>query len=372
MAFSREQRFRNAGEFIIALTPQKKPVGVMISVGVAVVLVGVMAVTLLPSLLDGAKVKDQQTILKTGDDAKIAEAVVQLKKFRPELRNSALGDPDAFKGLFDYFERRVRAAFDVKANPGRYDYAAAHEVLQEAKTLLGNAYDGSSRFTGLEGGVEKERLEEIPNQAERYAKLLQQRVLIPQQGADNVQGTLQIIARLQPDHQLLKDPALPGAFKERAQTAFNAKEYPLAQALVDAGLQLAPQAADGFKNVQDQLASARETAELARQVVQLESSLGPLAKATALEQFRARREDLNTLRRAAPQSSTLASVRAQLEQQVKAAVIAGLAGSGATTTQQQIRDAQAPLVEFADLLGDRFLQSQYASIEQAGGRGACT
>jgi serine/threonine protein kinase len=357
LAFDRSDRPRNALAFVEGLAPRRMPLGTLIGVGAAVVLLLVLAVVVVPSYVQRSRLQSLSTRLQSSDPATVAAALQSLRGFPADARASVLVNDAVQAALFVYFNQRWHAAFDPAS--GHYDYRGALAGLKEAQSLS-KAYEDSRQLTDYVDQLESARKAEILRQADRFEARLKDGVLIGAQGPDNAQTARDIIGQLDPAHPLLNDRRLPIAFAAQTRAALDGGNVALATELLAAGLRLAPQDAN-LRDLQDRVDRQRSSAQLAAQIGQLEGQIASLGTpAATLQDFRARRDALDQLRRAAPTSKALAAAQGQLGALVGALVSAAVA-------QRQVSDAQAVVGEFADLLPSPFVTTQRNAIARVVG-----
>jgi len=208
--------------------------------------------------------------LQSTDPAKVAAALASLPEVSAKSRRSILGDEGVRSNLRSYFDQRAQLAFNVAA--GRYDLAGARAAIGQAQSL----YPDSEKLTEDMEALESAHKAEIARQAERFETQLKQGLLIPSQGRDNVQDTLNIIAQLDRSHPLLNDPRLPIAFAGQSAAALTAGKLDLASELLAAGLRLAPNDAS-LRDLQDRYGQQRKPPS--PQVDQLHAALSKMAAA---------------------------------------------------------------------------------------------
>ncbi|HEV2701593.1 MAG TPA: protein kinase [Steroidobacteraceae bacterium] len=357
LAFDRDHRPRNAGEFLEGLAPKKKPLVALVSAGAAVVVVIVVLALVLPSYLERSRLQTISQELQSDNNADVAQGLVSLRKYSSEQRTQVLINDAVQSHLFAYFNRQVRAAFDPAA--GRYGYQAAVAVLKDAQSLS-KAYADSRQLTDSLDQLESARKAEVLRLAEHFEALLRDGTLIARQNPDNVQRTLGIIAQLDPTHSALNDKRLPIAFATQTRVALDAGNSTLAGELLAGGLRLAPKD-PGLLDLQDRVDRLKSAAQLVERIGGMEKQIAPLASPAArIEDFRSQREVLTQLRSAAPSSAALGAAQSRLEQLVSASV--------QTAVQQgQMSGVEALLGEFTDLLPDSFVATQRSSIARVVG-----
>jgi serine/threonine protein kinase len=357
LSFRRPSRPRNAAEFLEGMTPRKMPIGALIAAVAAGVLLLVTSTLLVSSYVQKSRLQALTQKLQSSDPAVIAPALQALQKYPPDERAPVLLN-DAVEGnLFNYYISRAHEQFNVEA--ARYDYAGALATLKEAQSLS-KAYEDSRQLTDARDRLESERKAEILKQADAFQTQINQGVLIASQGAQNVRSTLAIIRQLDPSQPLLNDKRLPIAFANQVRSNIDSDHLALASALLTAGLQFAPNDA-GLLDLQDRIARQQSSAQLSAQTGELEQAVRPLTQSGAtLADFRAKLPQLQSLRRAQPSNSVLASAQGQLARLIDPIVSNAVA-------QHQVSEAQSTLDEFADLLPPAVLAKQRSEIASVTG-----
>jgi serine/threonine protein kinase len=352
LSFRRPGRPRNAGEFLEGMTPRKVPVAALVAGIAAGLLLVVTSTLLVSSYVQKSRLQALTQKLQSTDPAVIAPALQALLKYPPDERAPVLVN-DAVQGnLLNYYISRAHEQFNVEA--ARYDYAGALATLQQAQSLS-KAYEDSRQLTDALDRLQSDRKAEILKQADGFQTQLNQGVLIASQGAQNVRSTLAVIRQLDPNHPLLNDKRLPIAFANQVRSNIDSNHSALASALLAAGLQFAPNDA-GLLDLQDRIARQQSTAQLSAQTGELEEAVRPLGESGAtLADFRSKLPQLQSLRRAQPNSAVLASAQGQLARLIDPIVSNAVA-------QQQVSEAQTTLDEFADLLPAAVLARQRSEI----------
>src|SRR5262249_49761892 len=147
-------------------------------------------------------------------------------------RNEVLVDDRARNGLIHYYEGQIHAAADVAQ--GHYDFPRAEALAQDLRAF----YPDSATVKEDSDRLARDKAEALKSQGDRFDADLQRGVLISEQGTENVEAVLAIVRRIDPQHHLLHDPRLPGAYAEQTRTALRRANPTLAQKIVDSGLKL--------------------------------------------------------------------------------------------------------------------------------------
>jgi len=182
--------------------------------------------------------------------------------------------------------------------------------------------------------------------------------VLPDAGGDDIGDVREIVASIDPQHPLLKDPKLPVRFAELAREAIKANDYPRAKRLIDASRAYAPDdvtLADLRHQVEVELkrqADEKLAAELTRKLSNRWRAL------LSLDDFSAVHDDLLKLDELSPSSPLLTNIRGALERAIGAEI----------TTVIETRDwsrGERAMTRFARLVSLPFLSTQRARLGEA-------
>ena len=352
LGFTRERRPLNAAAFLEGLAPRKRPVAAYVSAAAAALVLVAVAIVEVPTYLDRMHQRSVTQQLLAGDTTVMPAALKVLDGLPTETRQLVLASAGVQTRVLDYFEQLYRRSFDPAA--GRYEYRTARQALVTAQQKY---YPDSQRLARMIDDLDKALNTEHEHQATAFETRLKSGVLLPEQGAENLQPTLEAIKGLDPRDPLLTDPRLPPAYAEQAQRSLDAGNVPLAAKLLAAGLLIAPKNPN-LLDLQDRVDRQRAQLQLQAQVSQLEGTLGGLVSAGSLADFRTQRPQLNQLRQAAPNSAVFTAAQRRLSDLVGAVV-------STAVQQRQAGGAEAAVQEFADLLPANFVNGQRQIIARA-------
>ncbi|MCX7059087.1 MAG: protein kinase, partial [Proteobacteria bacterium] len=354
LSFSRAKRPANGLAYGEGMTPKRLPIAVIVSSGAALLLFIAAAVIFVPGLIEGRRAAALSDDLNSTTAAVAAAALQQLQAAKPSLQASVLSGDANRRAVVRIYEARVRLSFDPRN--GRYDFAAARKVLDDAHQLLSD----SATLDNLRANLEKEQKSEINARTEQFEDLLKRRVLLAAAGQPSVVETRGVVRQLDPAHPLLKDTRVPIALRDAATAALSAQDALQADKLRKLGLEIAP-TDPNLRDLVDQVSRARESQTLQARTAELERSVAPLAEASAtLASLRAARVSLDQLRTASASSAVLARVQRRLEALIGAEV------SGALQ-QNKAEVAQSALAEFEPYLAPSFLQAQRNAVTRVVG-----
>ncbi|MFI4886643.1 MAG: protein kinase [Steroidobacterales bacterium] len=349
LAFRREQRSASALELLNGLLPPKRSPSVYIGAAAVVVAGVVVAIVVVPSQISRYQQERWLAALQSGTPARIETVLPVLDKMQPSRRDAILVDRAARDGLIHYYNALIRRT------ESHGDYLLAD---QAATKLLGYLPDYADAQR-ISDGVASDLNDAIKRQSDRFDTDLAAGRLIPQQGADNIQAVLAAVRRIDPQHPLLRDPRLPGAFAAQTRLALQRSDTALAQNLVASGLTLAP-SDPTLRDLHDQVRSVVLAQERAARVASLERSLRALLDQHAtLAAFAPLRADMTQLRTDAPESDVLAGVQQYAQGEIEREV---------RTLEQQSNysQAQSLLDQYADLASPAFVERQRQQLSAAG------
>ncbi|MHB8816277.1 MAG: protein kinase domain-containing protein [Steroidobacteraceae bacterium] len=348
LAFRREQRSASAIEFLNGLLPPKRSPTVYIGGAAVVVAVVVVAVAVIPGEIRRYEQEQWLAALRSGTAARIETVLPVLDKMEPSRRDAILVDRSARDGLIQYYDKLIRRT------ESRGDYFLAD---QDAKKLLGYLPDYADAQR-IADGVANDLNDAIKRQSDRFDADLAAGRLIPAQGPDNIEAVLAAVRRIDPQHALLQDPRLPGAFAAQTRLAMQRSDTALAEKLVASGLELAPSDAT-LRDLHDQVRSTVLAQETAARVDGLERSLtARLDQRPALADLAPLRAQMTQLRTDAPDSQVLARVQQYAQGEIQRQM---------RTLEQQnnYSQAQSLLEQYADLASAAFVESQRERVSAA-------
>lgn len=348
LAFRREQRSASTIELLNGLLPPKRSPSVYIGAA-AVVLAGVViAIIVVPSEIKRYQQERWLAALRSGTTARIETVLPVLDKMDPGRRDAILVDRGARDGLIRYYNELIRST------ESHGDYVLANRA---ATKLLGYLPDYADAQR-IADGVASDLNNAIKQQSDRFDADLAAGRLIPAQGANNIEAVLAAVRRIDPQHPLLHDPRLPGAYAAQTRIAMQRSDTALAQQLLASGLALAPNDAT-LRDLRDQVRSIVLAQDRATRVAGLERALtGLLDKHPALAELAPLRSQMTQLRTDAPDSSVLARVQQYAQGEI---------GRGVRAFEQQnnYSQAQSLLEQYADLASAAFVESQREQLSAA-------
>ncbi|MGH8258531.1 MAG: protein kinase domain-containing protein, partial [Steroidobacteraceae bacterium] len=348
LAFGREQRTGSAIELLNGLLPPKRSPTVYIGTGAAILAIAVLGVVLVPGQIQQYRQQHWLSALRSGAPARVQPVLPVLDTMEREQRDAILADRDARNGLIGYYDGVIRGA----ESHGNY-----YVAKQSAKKLLVYLPDYADAQR-IADQVTSDTNDAIKRESDRFDRDLAAGRLIPSQGTDNIQAVLAAVRRIDPQHPLLHDPRLPGAYAAQARLALQRPDTALAQQLVEDGLRLTPQD-PSLRDLRDQVNTAILTQERSVRVAGLESSLTALlATHPSIADLASRRAQIAQLRTDAPASDVLARVQQSAQGEIGKQV-------QALEQQHGFADAQALLERYADLAAPAFVEGQREQLSNA-------
>lgn len=234
LSFSREQRPKSVQEFFDGLRALRRLPALHAAAGGAAIGVVAVLVMLASGWLEKYHQHSLARALASADATRIEPLLPQLRQLDPGRRASLFLDERARTGFAKYFESRMDVLVD--SGTGHYDYPGAAAVLGELEQFLPD----SQAVQDIRDRLDTRKSAEIARENTAFEFDLQRGWLLPQQNQDNIQSLLDIVRRADPQSALLHDPRLPGLFADQADKALQRNDHTLADALVKAGLVLAP------------------------------------------------------------------------------------------------------------------------------------
>lgn len=245
-----------------------------------------------------------QTIgdLESGNGPRMEAAIERMATFSATERAEALAA--ARPEIITYYRGQIRAMLDS----GEIDaaYAKAESIFDTALTM----YPDAAELTQLRDEVATRKQRYLSELAEQYEAYLAAGRLLSSKEHSGIQGVMQRIRLVDPEHPLLMDPRLGGAFAAAAESAIDANDLDNARALLAGGTRLAPR--DGLlRDVGDKLASAEQQARIKQRSSELAAQIeSQLAALTSLGQLTSVTDALVGLREIDPGHGVFARVAA--------------------------------------------------------------
>ena len=348
LAFRREQRSASALELLNGLLPPKRSPSVYIGAAAVVVAAVIVAVAVIPGEIRRYEQERWLAALRSGTAANVETVLPILDAMQTSRRDAILVDRAARDGLIHYYDGLIRST------ESRGDYLLANQAATKLLSYLPDYADAQR----IADGVASDLNDAIKRQSDRFDADLGAGRLIPAQGPDNIEAVLAAVRRIDPQHALLHDPRLPGAFAAQTRLALAHSDSALAQKLVAGGLALAPNDAT-LRDLRDQVRSIALAQERAARVEAVERSLTALLdQHAALAAFVPLRDRMTQLRTDAPDSEVLARVQQYAETEISREV-------RDLEQQNNYSQAQSLLEQYADLAAPAFVESQRQQLSGA-------
>ncbi|HEX3844551.1 MAG TPA: bifunctional serine/threonine-protein kinase/formylglycine-generating enzyme family protein [Steroidobacteraceae bacterium] len=348
LAFRRENRSASALELLNGLLPPKRSPSVYIGAA-AVVLAGVViAIVVVPNEVRRYEQERWLAALRSGTADRIETVLPVLDEMQPSRRDTILVDRGARDGLIHYYDDLIRRT------ESRGDYLLANRA---ATKLLGYLPDYADAQR-IADGVANDLNDAIKRQSDRFDTDLGAGRLIPAQGPDNVEAVLTAVRRIDPQHALLRDPRLPGAFAAQTRVALQRSDSALAQKLIASGLALAPNDPT-LRDLRDQVSTLALAQARDARVAAVERSLSALlGQHPALAAFAPLRDQMTQLRTDAPDSDVLTRVQQYAQAEIQREV-------GTLEQQNHYSQAQSLLEQYTNLASPAFIEGQRQQLSAA-------
>lgn len=275
LAFAREKRTASVREFMTELSPaggarlrlSKKILGALAALLVLIAAGGSWYAIRYPVTRTIAD-------LESGNRQTAQAAIDRLPQLSPSDRADVL--QKAKPAIIAHLHAQVQGMLDS----GEIDVASAKAdaMLRAGLTM----YPDATELSNLQGEVAKRKERYLSELAEQYETYLAAGRLLRSKQHGDIQGVMQRIQLVDPQHPLLSDPRVAGAFAKAGEAAIDAGKLDVAGALIADGRRLAPN--DGvLRDVADKLASAEQQARIAQRTNELATSIaGQLGSLTEL------------------------------------------------------------------------------------------
>jgi serine/threonine protein kinase len=277
LSFDRETRTPTVREFFSGLRAADAPKRWRWSKKTALIGAAVIVLIAAGGLWFAIQYPVTRTIaeLESGNGPTVESAIERLATLSAPDRARAL---DAARPeIIAYYRGQIRSMLDS----GEIDaaYAKAESMFDTALTM----YPDAAGLTQLRDEVATRKQRYLSELAEQYEAYLAAGRLLSSKEHSGIQGVIQRIRLVEPNHPLLVDPRLAGAFAAAAEAAIGANNLDNARALLAEGTRLAPN--DRLlRDVADKLASAEQLAQIKRRSGELAAQIeSKLAALTSLE-----------------------------------------------------------------------------------------
>jgi serine/threonine protein kinase len=350
LAFERADRTPSIAEFVAAFdaAPRSKK-WIAALIGLAVV-AGV-AVLIVPLQRESYRARQEAAAIAVAQGPAMVHALGELRAAPAGVRDRILLDNEARAAILAFYKSRMDA---LTAAPN-FDFAGARQEFRELRQLLPESNAVATLSEGLadRANAELKRLTELKERA------LQQSILIPAQGPDNLLDVLLLIRRIDPVNKALTDPEVPVQYALAARSAEQSNHLDKAHALLSAGVQVAPNDAQ-LAALQEELEKEIQRLADVKRQAQLEQELAGLnpASPTFLDSVTATRDDIETLAAIAPDSPVVKRIQSSLVA-VAATRVRQLLSAG------DVAGAQALMRSIGDLLPAGSSSAERALIQQA-------
>ena len=267
LAFAREDRSQNTAQFLEefegATHPWRNPYIVVPAAAALILLAG-----LFPAInyVGEQDIKGRIEMAQSGDPAQIQGMLDQMEA------DIAEGDlkqaqedrilTEAKDAILAYFDKSARDRIDV-AN-GQFDFTGAKLIHSKAKGY--KVYTDSSKLKVLEGHIGDSENRLLAEQFDKFNAALEAGSLLAVDGEDGIHDVVAIVQQVDPEHAILKDRRIPGAFSLAINGAIENEDFEYADELGQVGLGLIEESIV-LTNLTDKVAGARERADRAASIL---------------------------------------------------------------------------------------------------------
>ncbi|HSG35343.1 MAG TPA: serine/threonine-protein kinase, partial [Sphingomonadaceae bacterium] len=258
LAFKREDRSQTTAQFLEefegATSPWKNPFVMVPAIAALLVVAGFFPAQ---NYLEQRDIEARIAMAASGEPAQIEAMLDGLEEdnLPREQRDrifTATKEP-----VLDYFDRRARDQIDIAQ--GHYDFSGARQTLATARDLS-TVYRDTSVLLELQQYIEETENRLFAEQFDRFNEALENGNLLAVEGEDDIFDAMAIVRRIDPDHPMLVDRRLPGAYATAIDAALDDEDYDYADELGAVGLDLIPDSTN-LANLTDKIAGARDRAQ---------------------------------------------------------------------------------------------------------------
>lgn len=268
LAFARDDRSQSTAEFLEefegATHPFRNPYIMVPAVAALILLAG-----LFPAInyFEEQGIKGRIEMAQSGDPAQIQGMLDQMAADKAANDISQAQEDrilnEAKGPILAYFDKSARDRIDV-AN-GQFDFTGAKLIHSKAK--LYNVYTDSSKLQELEEYIEGSENRLLAEQFDKFNAALEGGNLLAVDGEDDIHDVMAIVEKVDPEHAILKDRRIPGAFAVAINTALENEDLDYASDLSGVSLELIDDSAV-LINLTDKIAGARDRAETTSAILQ--------------------------------------------------------------------------------------------------------
>ena len=357
LAFLRDDRTPTVEDFLEDLRPKKSYVWQISAAAVVVLaLIGGLAYGPIKQYFLEQRMEEVIAVIEgAGNESQYEEAMALVDV-------SFADEPGAHKSVYEdqRVKNRLIAYFGAQADNAVAptnefaDYAEAKRLLG----VVGDWYKDSAAVLQRINDIDKKKDDELSLLDTRYNQLLGEGVLIPAEDTDDIGDVLTRVTQIDPEHEILKDPELPGRYADLVEVAINENNYAHANDLLIASAAYAPDDLTLINlryDVETELKRQRDAIEVAEIQSRLENQV---KTSSSLADFQKVREDLVRLADLDPTNEVLVSMQKTLKDAF------GVELANAIDTQSW-DTGEDLLVSFAQLLDIPFLLRNRALLSNA-------
>ncbi|NNM01494.1 MAG: serine/threonine protein kinase, partial [Gammaproteobacteria bacterium] len=351
LAFTREERSQSVAEFVEELeghhSPFKNPFIMVPAVAAVVLMASVFPVK---NYLEEQHIQDQIRLAESGEATNISSVLEAL----PEL---ALADQgrilvEAREPILAYYEARIREA--VNLDKQRYDFQGAEQILYEVKQLgapepaAPGTYSDSSKVGELDDWLKEQFALAESALVARFNVALENGALLPEENADDIHDIRGVVAKIDPNHPLLRDPRLPGVFDVAINTAITEQDFEQGSRLASTGRDLLP-GNRNLINLADKVTASRDKAERDAIIAERTAAIGAIdSRYRTLAAYLPAQDDIVALAEVDPSNPVIAQLSGTLRPLVEAEV-ESLSRTGAWGASQLLGADYGPVLKATGL-----------------------
>ncbi|MEM7541503.1 MAG: protein kinase [Pseudomonadota bacterium] len=318
LAFEREDRSQTTGQFLEefegAVSPWKNP---FVMVPAAIILLTLAFAFPAYQYIEQQEVNARIEMVESGvaSDIESVLAEIDAGNFSATETTEILTPGKA--QVITYFDNLARAKIDIEQQ--RYDFDGANAVLEKAESY--SVLSGDSKLVALKDYIDESKNRLFAEQFDKFNSALEEGRLLDNDDTDDSHDAMAVVSQVDPNHPMLQDRRLPGAFAAAMNTAIQSQDWTFANQLGDVGLGLIPGSAN-LTNLLDKAASEQDRAIISNTILTAVAAIQEaMADGKSLADYLPVRDSIGDLARFDPGNQLLP----QLSKKIKPLVNADLA-----------------------------------------------
>lgn len=313
LGFTRDQRSQTTQQFLLefegATTPWKNPFIVGPAAAALIVLAGFFPAK---NYFEEQDLRARIEQARSGDAAQVEAVLAGLAADGLELSDRDRVLNEAKDNILEYFDSSARSHIDI-AN-GKYDFNAAKLVLQKAENYP--VYADSSKLAELRNFIADSENRLLAEQFDKFNSALDSGALLRVDGEDDIYDAMDVVRQVDPEHPMLRDRRLAGAFVNAANAAIENEDFDYAAELGRTGLELVADNAN-LNNLIDKIDGARDRAETSARILGAIAAVeAALAADASLAEYLEIQDKVVDLAGLDPGNELLDRLRAELEPRI--------------------------------------------------------